>query len=176
LEEFTDQAIEEAALAVVEAEAIATAAVARRLAGWATDRMDVPARGEVADDLDARRLSAWQTTGALLDAPASERQPGAAGAAPAVSPGLCRLMNAAILDQQFRAAFLVAPFRAVELATCAPDLVFGCRPQDGDVRFLQLHLRAADWALVRRLPPAQTVAERWEHLLGLAHASADDGW
>jgi hypothetical protein len=174
LKDSTDRAIKEAALAVVEAEAIATAARVRQLSGWAADRMDVPARGELADDLDARRLSASQVAGASPDGPAIERQSGAAPATPVASPGLCRLMNAAILDQQFRAAFLVAPFQAVELATCAPDLLFGCRSPDGDLRFLQLHLSAADWAVVRRLPPAQTVAERWEHLLRLARASPDD--
>ena len=92
-----------------------------------------------------------------------------------LSPGLCRLLNAAAIDGPFRAQLLAGPERAASHAALAQDTI-GCALPDPELRVPPPRLSPADWGVLRQVTGAATLGELCEALIrasrGLAAPAA----
>lgn len=82
-----------------------------------------------------------------------------------LSPGMCRLLNAAAMDNEFCALLLSTPALAARLAEVDPGDVFGGTLPDDAIRLPPIVLDEADRHTLRRLPPAPSLASLWQRLV-----------
>ena len=88
--------------------------------------------------------------------------------APVLSPGLARLLNAALVDSTFAAHFLSSPVEAAQLATETSGDVFGTALPSSALRLTLPALSDAEWTVLHRLPRAESLAAAAQELRRLA--------
>jgi hypothetical protein len=89
-----------------------------------------------------------------------QRRAGRAGTG--VSPGLCRLLNVALVVPDFQEALVADPHRAALRVTQAPQDVFGRSLPDPRLQVPPIDLSPDDWKTLRYLPPVRSLAELWQ--------------
>ena len=137
-------------------------------------RSDAPHTEEAASWSNAYAEAEWVDAPTPTPTPNSPRGRGASlpalppAPAPALSPGLARLLNAALIDSTFAALFLASPMDAARRAIETSGGVFGTTLPDPALRLTLPALNEGEWALLRRLPRTESLAVAAQELRRLA--------
>ena len=83
-----------------------------------------------------------------------------------LSPALCRLLNAALINGSIRDELLRTPRRAATRTALAPELAFGCTLPDPMLRLPAISLDADDWDRLGRVRPTSSLADVCRQLMG----------
>jgi hypothetical protein len=91
----------------------------------------------------------------------------------ALSPGLAQLVNAALIDSAFCAAFLASPVAAAQRARRAPAQTFGTTLPDPELQLGPVRMTEADLALLGCMAPPSTLSVAARTLLDLSRVPAE---